>query len=634
MADGFVGVAVDGAGKKVDTTEITVGANTVERQRVQLAGNAAGDLVKTRSDGFLSVMMDPTTILVDTHDSTPDTTNVWTQGGTVTPAYATGSVAFSPSTTASASSYMYSKAVSAQSASGWLIFASVFTLDAAVVTGNKRFMGCGIMAGTPTMAAPLANGAVFEISDVDGLLYAVTYSNSIRVAQIALTRPTDGGPHRYAVYHKTSKLLYELDGVIVATINNPNLQGSIFSALCGSFNGATTLATAATLVSSIMSLGDSGRNNTRISDATYPWRQTKVSATGDLSVSIATMPTTPVTGAFFQTTQPVSGTFFQTTQPVSIATMPSTPVTGTFFQATQPVSLATNTPTIAAGTAIIGKVGIDQTTPGTTNLVSIGTTGTVAINAALPAGANTIGAVNIAATQTLATVTTVGAVTAITNALPTGANTIGAVNIAAAQTLATVTTVGAVTAITNALPAGTNKIGTVDVATAPATAKGTQGANALPTQDLKDAGRNLTTYYTLVPVLATATDTLQSLTGTKGGVTVTATTTPAVVTTAKAFRITRMSASYISTATSGFGIVRLRAQSAGIVTITSPVIATVAVGNATPATANAGDTVEAIFEEGLEVAAGFGVGISAQGFAAATATAVGYVMVSVTGYEY
>lgn len=40
---------------------------------------------------------------------------------------------------------------------------------------------------------------------------------------------------------------------------------------------------------------------------------------------------------------------------------------------------------IPAGTAIIGKVGIDQTTPGTTNGVQV--------NAALPAGANTIGAV-------------------------------------------------------------------------------------------------------------------------------------------------------------------------------------------------------------------------------------------------
>ena len=56
-------------------------------------------------------------------------------------------------------------------------------------------------------------------------------------------------------------------------------------------------------------------------------------------------------------------------------------------------SSVTITGALPAGTNIIGKVGIDQTTPGTTNLVSIGTNGTVAINAALPAGANSIGTV-------------------------------------------------------------------------------------------------------------------------------------------------------------------------------------------------------------------------------------------------
>ena len=46
---------------------------------------------------------------------------------------------------------------------------------------------------------------------------------------------------------------------------------------------------------------------------------------------------------------------------------------------------------LPAGTNLLGKVGIDQTTPGTTNKVSIGTDGTVAINAAVPAGTNLIG---------------------------------------------------------------------------------------------------------------------------------------------------------------------------------------------------------------------------------------------------
>lgn len=272
-------------------------------------------------------------------------------------------------------------------------------------------------------------------------------------------------------------------------------------------------------------------------------------------VTVDSAPTTAVTGTFFQATQPVSGTFWQATQPVS----------GTFYQATQPVSIAT-APVLVAGSAIVGKVGIDQTTPGTTNGVQVNAalpagsnvighviadtgsttavTGTVTANATLSAETTkVIGTVNLSAAQTLANVTTLGTVTnvvhvddnsgsltvdnsnldaalstlakssemttqtaaintllkpantlaavttlgTITNALPTGSNVIGHiiadtgsttavtgnvtvtqgtstnlkadVTIAAAQTLATVTTVGAVTAITNALPAGTNGIG-------------------------------------------------------------------------------------------------------------------------------------------------------------------------------
>lgn len=63
---------------------------------------------------------------------------------------------------------------------------------------------------------------------------------------------------------------------------------------------------------------------------------------------------------------------------------------------------------VPAGSNIIGKVGIDQTTPGTTNGVQV--------NAALPMGTNSIGNIG-----------TVSAVTAITDALPAGSNTIGAI---------------------------------------------------------------------------------------------------------------------------------------------------------------------------------------------------------------
>lgn len=80
------------------------------------------------------------------------------------------------------------------------------------------------------------------------------------------------------------------------------------------------------------------------------------------------------------------------TQYLSISSAGAAKVDGSAV--TQPVSIAT-APALVASSAIIGKVGIDQTTPGTTNLVSIGTNGTVAINAALPAGTNLLGKVGI-----------------------------------------------------------------------------------------------------------------------------------------------------------------------------------------------------------------------------------------------
>jgi len=85
------------------------------------------------------------------------------------------------------------------------------------------------------------------------------------------------------------------------------------------------------------------------------------------------------------------GTSAIATLPVSLATAPSTPVTNVGTFATQS--------TLQAGTAGIGKL---------------------TANAGV-----TIGAVEIATAQTLATVTTVGAVTALTNALPAGTNAIG-----------------------------------------------------------------------------------------------------------------------------------------------------------------------------------------------------------------
>lgn len=103
---------------------------------------------------------------------------------------------------------------------------------------------------------------------------------------------------------------------------------------------------------------------------------------GNLSVVGNFYPATqPVSGTVGITgTIPVSGTFWQAIQPVSgtVSITGSVGVTGTFWQATQPVSLAVM-PALVAGAAVIGKVGMDLTTPGTTNGMSLSHVGATAV---------------------------------------------------------------------------------------------------------------------------------------------------------------------------------------------------------------------------------------------------------------
>lgn len=599
----------------------------------------------TRPDGTLRTLIDPTTLLYDSFE-TLDTTNTWVIGGTVTPTGAAGQLTVAPGTTANASSFAKSQPAFIPSSNGWLVYASLYQLETGVVTGNKRVWGLGTYI-TPTFAVPITNGVVFEIDDVAGGLQASVYSNSVRTTVVTLTRPTDGLQHRYSITYRGSRAYFDIDGVTVTTIQNPNLQVSALSLITVSFNGATVIASAPTLISTLNGLGDSGRNATKIADGIYPWRVQTVKAastaalltdlpaivalhpgsptpnflaaqavTGPLTdtqiratplavsglffqttqpVSIASMPSTPVTGIFFQTTQPVSGAFFQATQPVSIAAMPTTPVTGTFFQATQPIS-ATALP-LPTGAA---QDGTDITTPFAMPTGGLGIRGWLSAIWTKLNGSLAVTGTFFQATQPVS--------------LATNTPTLQA---------------GSTTAVTQATAANLNATVTQQPLT-----KGTQGAAGVTTQDLKDAGRNQVHYYTVIPILSSATDTLQSLTGTKAGVTVTSTTTPAVVTTGKTFRITRLAATYIATAVSGYGIVRLRFQTAGVATITSPIAATLLVGAGAPTTANSTASEEAALDEGWEFAAGVGIGISVQGFAAVTPTAVGYVLVSATGYEY
>jgi hypothetical protein len=169
---------------------------------------------------------------------------------------------------------------------------SVSTVDSGTKTGNYRFFGLGIAAGSPTVSAPITNGVGFEWRDTDGLLYGVVWSNGSRTQSVALSasQPSDGAAHRYAVYYKTSRVYFEIDNVNVGTIATPNPNTSNLPMLVISVNGASTVSPAAVFTHSFLGVGDTAGNGRMLSDASFPWRKATISAAGALSVRDAGLP--------------------------------------------------------------------------------------------------------------------------------------------------------------------------------------------------------------------------------------------------------------------------------------------------------------------------------------------------------
>jgi hypothetical protein len=175
---------------------------------------------------------------------------------------------------------------------------------------------------------------------------------------------------------------------------------------------------------------------------------------------------------------------------------------------------------------------------------------------------------------------------------------------------------------------------TTEPVSAPVITKGAQGTSGFTVQNMKDAGRNQTNFFMVTPIITTATDTLQSLTGYKSGAAVTATLTPAVVSVGKTFRLVSMSITYVAVATAGSVKFSLRANTSGVVVIGSPIVLNWIIG-AAAAVAGVSENAQISFPDGLEFAAGTGLGISMIGLGATqVAAAVGYGQISFHGFEY
>ena len=361
---------------------------------------AGGVNNSARGDGFLRVSLDPTTIIIDAFDAVIDTTNTWTASATA-PTLSAGNVSFPVGIAASAASHLTSKGSGIQGASGYLVFASMATLPAAAETNSKRYLGLVNMAGTPTAAIPFVSAAVFEAAE-DGLFYGAAYSNGARTFAVALTRPTDGAAHRFAIYYKTSKIYFEIDGVIVGTLSSPNISGAIFSLGAGVINGTTAPAAQPTFTVSILSMGDTGRNNTKISDGLFPWRQATIKPGNTIAATTDTaMVVTQHPNSSIKMTAVTPATILSVANTTATLNIPA-PAAGLFHYITRiRITLHNTSATAVAGSAV--TLGFTSTNlPGTLawtdgNALAAGTSKTVvdeqlssAIKATLAATATTI----------------------------------------------------------------------------------------------------------------------------------------------------------------------------------------------------------------------------------------------------
>jgi hypothetical protein len=325
--------------------------------------------------------------------------------------------------------------------------------------------------------------------------------------------------------------------------------------------------------------------------------------------NIGTAPTITVTGALTDTQLRASAV------PVSLA---STTITGT-VAATQSgtwnIGTVTTLPALVAGSALIGKVGIDQTTPGTTNLVSLAANQSVnnsQINGIAPLMGNGVTGTG-SQRVTIASDNTAFAVNSTLTAETT--KVIGTVNVAASQTIA----------VTQATPA--NLAATV---TPIAITKGTQGATGFTTQPLRDAGRAIVNAATAIAgVACVATEALLSLNISRDAAATAAATTHAV-TSGKRWRITGLVASVRSSAATVLsGRVSLRMNPSGAVTATSPIIAIASMTQQAAALAEAGDTCTIMFPDGIEFSGTMQIGLSQ-----VCSGTGGVVYASLIGYEY
>jgi hypothetical protein len=264
---------------------------------VAIIYDASGNAASIFPSGFIRVTDEPRQVFYDPFDgSILDTTNRWlsptSSGGGVAAAISVGNMTLGSGTTASGYSYLQSVPNFVPSVPAWIGYSFAISIEFPVLNNANRFWGSGTSPGTPTTAVPITDGAGFEL-DTAGKLYAVVYTSGTRsqIADLSSSgtnvQPVDANFHRYIMYYRTDKIYWYIDA-ISTPVATSNFQAPTVQTLPIKL-AATASASAPAASRGISCTGltvwDTGKNNTQLSDGTFPWRKATVKPASSSAVA-------------------------------------------------------------------------------------------------------------------------------------------------------------------------------------------------------------------------------------------------------------------------------------------------------------------------------------------------------------
>lgn len=281
----------------------------IKLQNVELQ-DAAGQGASFFPVGFMRTTDEPRQLFYDPFEGVAvDTTDRWTStsaGGGQAAAVSAGNMTIGSGTTINGYAYLDSKSPITPTVPGWLgtSFALSLSVAPASWTNALGFWGVGSVTAAPTSAAPVLNGYGFELTET-GVMRAVVYANGTRTTVATLTNVTDTALHRYIITYRTDRIYWFIDTTAtpVATANfvSPTVQVLPIKMEVVAHSvapGASRVLTVAGVAS-----WDTAKQNTTLSDGTFPWRKAQISTGGALSTMTA--PQTALTSktAQYTTTQ-------------------------------------------------------------------------------------------------------------------------------------------------------------------------------------------------------------------------------------------------------------------------------------------------------------------------------------------